>query len=226
MTSIVVYVGNNEDYQIQEQEGLTYDYEDKDPQQWLQTDFPARVIYEKLLPEVVAAESPHTPYHPGSPWSGGRPTSDPTIGDLHQWTVWHGTQAKYQLYGQRSGRFNTEFGLEALPHLDTIKYYCRDDTLLYPQSRLLDFHNKAADHERKIAIYVAENFRWRTDIRGFIHLTQMVQAEAVWRDLPFYLLDNSIVSRSLSGEADLSDPFPYLVLCSTSSYYVRAPGAC
>jgi beta-mannosidase len=45
--SVVIYAGNNEDYQVQEQYGLTYDYEDKDPESWLRTDFPARYIYEK-----------------------------------------------------------------------------------------------------------------------------------------------------------------------------------
>jgi len=46
--SIIIYAGNNEDYQIQEQFELTYDYEDKDPENWLKTDFPARYIYEKV----------------------------------------------------------------------------------------------------------------------------------------------------------------------------------
>lgn len=46
--SVVIYAGNNEDYQVQEQCGLTYDYEDKNPNNWLKTDFPARYIYEKV----------------------------------------------------------------------------------------------------------------------------------------------------------------------------------
>lgn len=46
--SMVIYAGNNEDYQVQESFGLTYDYEDKDPQSWLKTNFPARYIYEKV----------------------------------------------------------------------------------------------------------------------------------------------------------------------------------
>lgn len=83
--SIVIWVGNNEDYQVQESEGLTYNYEDKDPESWLKTDFPARYIYEKLLPEVVAEHSPSTFYHPGSPWGDGKKSSDPTVGDMHQW---------------------------------------------------------------------------------------------------------------------------------------------
>jgi hypothetical protein len=44
----VIYAGNNEDYQVQESYGLTYNYEDKDPQSWLKTNFPARYIYEKV----------------------------------------------------------------------------------------------------------------------------------------------------------------------------------
>ena len=46
--SIVIYAGNNEDYQVQEQFGLTYDYEDKNPENWLKSNFPARYIYEKV----------------------------------------------------------------------------------------------------------------------------------------------------------------------------------
>lgn len=83
--SIVIYAGNNEDYQVQESEGLTYNFEDKDPENWLKTNFPARYIYEKLLPEVVAEHSPGTFYHPGSPWGDGKISSDPTVGDMHQW---------------------------------------------------------------------------------------------------------------------------------------------
>jgi beta-mannosidase len=83
--SIVIWVGNNEDYQVQEQQGLTYNYADKDPESWLKTDFPARYIYEHLLPKAVQKIIPSAYYHPGSPWGDGKITSDPTVGDMHQW---------------------------------------------------------------------------------------------------------------------------------------------
>jgi beta-mannosidase len=178
-TSIVILAGNNEDYQMQEQYGLTYNYEDKNPENWLKTDFPARYIYEKLLPDAVQKFAPSISYHPGSPWGDGRPTSDPTVGDLHQWNVWHGTQEKYQIFDHLGGRFNSEFGMEAFPHLDTIKTFVEDESELYPQSHTLDFHNKADGHERRIATYLVENLRTRTDLEGFIHLTQIVQGEAL-----------------------------------------------
>ncbi len=45
---IVIFAGNNEDYQVQETFKLTYDYQDRDPESWKKTDFPARYIYEKV----------------------------------------------------------------------------------------------------------------------------------------------------------------------------------
>ncbi|OKL62158.1 Beta-mannosidase B [Talaromyces atroroseus] len=177
--SIVLYAGNNEDYQVQEQAGLTYNFDDKDPQQWLQTDFPARYIYENLLPAVVKEYSPHVFYHPGSPWGDGKITSDPTVGDLHQWNVWHGSQEKYQIFGTIGGRFNSEFGMEAFPHLKTIEYFVEDKKDLFPQSRVIDFHNKADGHERRLATYLVENLRTATDLETYIYLTQVVQEETM-----------------------------------------------
>jgi hypothetical protein len=79
--------------------------------------------------------------------------------------VWHGTQEKYQVYGKLGGRFNSEFGMEAFPHLETIKYFVTDTAELYPQSRMLDFHNKADGHERRIGTYLVENFRTKTGLK-------------------------------------------------------------
>lgn len=177
--SLVIFAGNNEDYQVQESAKLTYDYADKNEDNWLKSDFPARYIYESLLPKVVDAEAPSIPYHPGSPWGDGKISSDPTVGDMHQWNVWHGTQEKYQIFDSLGGRFNSEFGMEAFPHLATIKSFVEDPKDLYPQSHVLDFHNKADGHERRIATYLVENVRTATDLEAYIHLTQLIQCEAL-----------------------------------------------
>ncbi|KAL4784913.1 glycoside hydrolase superfamily [Aspergillus varians] len=178
--SIVIYVGNNEDYQVQEQVGLSYDYEgSKNPEDWLKSDFSARYIYEKLLPEVVAEFSPSIFYHPGSPWGDGKPTTDPTVGDIHQWNVWHGTQEKYQIFDSLGGRFNSEFGMVAFPHMSTIESFIENDADKHPQSHVMDFHNKADGHERRLATYLVENVRTAPDLETHIYLTQVVQAETM-----------------------------------------------
>ncbi|RFU33526.1 hypothetical protein B7463_g2820, partial [Scytalidium lignicola] len=180
--SIVIWAGNNEDYQYQEQAKLTYDFENKDAESWLKTDFPARYIYEKVLVDVCKELVPDTYYHYGSPW-GGKDTTDPTVGDLHQWNVWHGSQEKYQNFDKLVGRFVSEFGMEAFPNIKTIDGYLpkgKDDPDRYPQSSTVDFHNKADGHERRIALYLVENFRYAPDpIEQFIYSTQLMQAECL-----------------------------------------------
>lgn len=181
--SIVIWAGNNEDYQYQESEGLTYDYANKNAQSWLKTDFPARYIYEKILADVCAELIPGTYYHYGSPWGGGVDTHDPTVGDIHQWNVWHGTQEKYQDFDKLVGRFVSEFGMEAFPHVRTIDAFLpegRDDADRYAQSSTVDFHNKAAGHERRLALYLVENIRYGPDpLEEFVYSTQLMQAECL-----------------------------------------------
>jgi len=91
--SIVLFAGNNEDYQVAEAAGLQWNPEDKNAEHWLHTNFPARYIYEKILPEVVRVHSGGIEYHPGSPWGGTKPTRDPTVGDIHQWNGTPGPQS-------------------------------------------------------------------------------------------------------------------------------------
>ncbi|GFP60057.1 beta-mannosidase B [Trichoderma asperellum] len=180
--SIVIYAGNNEDYQYQESEGLTYDPEDKDPQSWLKTDFPARYIYEHLLVQVCKDLVPETYYHYGSPW-GGKSSGDPTVGDIHQWNVWHGTQEKYQNFDKLSGRFVSEFGMQGFPSVKTIDAYLpkgKDDPDRHPQSDIVDFHNKADGHERRIALYLAENIAFTTSpLEQYVYSTQLMQGECL-----------------------------------------------
>lgn len=198
--SIVIWAGNNEDYQYQESENLEYDPKDTDPSSWLKSTFPARYIYEKILPDVTKELIPGTYYHFGSPF-GGKDTRDPTVGDIHQWNgnvfetlaqrmtrltftaVWHGTQEKYQNFDKLAGRFVSEFGMEGFPNNKTIDSYLpegKNDADRYPQSSTVDFHNKADGHERRIALYLVENMQYKFEpFEQFIYCTQLMQAECL-----------------------------------------------
>ncbi|KAG6023820.1 Beta-mannosidase B [Claviceps citrina] len=179
---IVIWAGNNEDYQYAESEKLNYDPKDRNSDNWLKTDFPARYIYERVLPDVCRDLVPGTYYHPGSPW-GGTNSSDATVGDIHQWNVWHGSQEKYQNFDKLVGRFVSEFGMEAFPSIKTIDAYLlkgEDDSERFAQSSTVDFHNKAAGHERRLALYLAENIRYAPDpLEHYVYCTQLVQAECI-----------------------------------------------
>ena len=80
------------DYQVAESLKLELDYSDE-KSDFRKTNFPARYIYERLLPSVVERLC-DIHYHRSSPYSGfGKVTTDKTYGDLHQcewpgaWTV-------------------------------------------------------------------------------------------------------------------------------------------
>jgi beta-mannosidase len=53
--------------------------------------------------------------------------------------------------------------------MQTIQHFVEVPSKLYPQSRTLDFHNKADGHERRIATYLVENFRATTDLAVSAH---------------------------------------------------------
>lgn len=86
---------------------------------------------------------------------------------------------KYQEADSLGGRFVSEFGMVAYPHLSTTRRMTTDPSQLYPGSMALDFHNKAIGHERRMMSYVVDNFRPRHDLAAYTHLSQVVQAETM-----------------------------------------------
>jgi len=179
--SIVLFAGNNEDYQYCEAESLDYDPHNHDPESWLRSTFPARYIYEKILAEATSSLVPDTYYHFGSPY-GGKTSADSTVGDIHQWNIWHGTQEPYQRFPSLSGRFVTEFGMQGLPSTEIIDSFLPDkeDPDRYALSSTIDFHNKADGHTRRVAMYMNENIRYSFEpLETYVYHTQLMQAECV-----------------------------------------------
>ncbi|KAJ1565702.1 hypothetical protein HK096_011578 [Nowakowskiella sp. JEL0078] len=172
--SIVIWTGNNEDYAVAESTGLsmqsTFDA------------FPNRKIYEDVLQNTIKRLCPDVDYQPGSPY-GGKATDDATIGDVHQWNVWHGSQKPYQQYCDLGARFVSEFGMQGHPHLATVaKYFgSNSDDEKYPQSYTMDHHNKASGGDRRIGIYIVENIKTDLcDLTEFVYASQIMQAEALF----------------------------------------------
>ncbi|KAH9483065.1 Beta-mannosidase B [Psilocybe cubensis] len=148
--SIVIF-----DYQIAESLNLELDYSDE-TSDFRKTNFPARYIYERVLPSVVGEYS-NIHYHRASPYSGqGKPTTDRTLGDLHQWNVWHGTQEPWHNWDILAGRFVSEFGMQGYPDIRTVDYWLGGDkSERYPQSRTNNNHNKADGFERRLEVRVS-----------------------------------------------------------------------
>ncbi|KAI6119373.1 glycoside hydrolase family 2 protein [Pisolithus croceorrhizus] len=161
--SVVILAGNNEDYQLAESLNLV--------------ELPARHIYESMLPSIVSKFC-DIHYHRGSPYSApGVPTTDPTsfVGN-----VWHGSQQPWQNWDILAGRFVSEFGMQGYPNVRTVDYWLDGRTdERFPQSRLNNQHNKAAGFERRLELYLVENFRHAFAMDSYVYYTQIMQAEAL-----------------------------------------------
>ncbi|EIW82049.1 glycoside hydrolase family 2 protein [Coniophora puteana RWD-64-598 SS2] len=176
--SLVIFAGNNEDYQIAESLNIV-DYADE-TSDFRVTKFPARHIYERTLPEIVGRLS-DVFYHRSSPYSApGVKTTDKTLGDLHQWNVWHGTQEPWHNWDILAGRFVSEFGMEGFPDIRTVDYWLAGNkSERYPQSRTNNSHNKADGFERRLELYLVENFKHAFDMESYVYYTQVMQAETL-----------------------------------------------
>ena len=167
---IALWCGNNEDYSIASDRFQP----NQTPEE--NTAFPARVIYERLLPAVCAQADGTRFYWPGSPY-GGAWSDDPTVGDTHVWSVWHQDMRPYQDYPQLAGRFVSEFGMAAFPALATIHEFAAGETA--PDSAVIQFHQKAESGQRRMTHYMRENFGVPEDLPHFSYISQLNQAEAL-----------------------------------------------
>jgi beta-mannosidase len=138
-----------------------------------------RKLFFDTIPKVIQKLSPSIPYWPSSPW-GGKDANDRTIGDIHQWDVWHNLGLHYQQYPQLGGRFISEYGMHGLPDIRTVKYYCPNPKEQYPNSRIMDTHNKSGGAEQKMPKYLGANFRIDyTNLEQTIYCSQLMQCEAL-----------------------------------------------
>jgi len=170
---MALWCGNNEDYQLAYSLGL-YDWQappDAD------SAFPARVIYELLLPAVVSTLDGSTPYVAGSPF-GGPDANSAVTGDRHVWGIWHGDMAPYQEYPAHAGRFVSEFGMAALPARATIESFTRPEERT-PRHPTLAFHHKASGGDERLEHYMAANTGIPAELETYIYASQVVQAEAM-----------------------------------------------
>lgn len=193
--SIVLWCGNNEDYIIPVLRQIEFDGEEKDPQKILRSTFPARYFYEHMLPAICQRLDPGTPYWPGSPY-GGSMANSPLIGDIHQWHVWHLEMAPYQEFPSLSGRFVSEFGMQALPCLDTVREFFPPghNNLVegtdMSEDEFVRWHNKMDGGSERIAHYGKSNINFQTTtLAAYIYSSQLIQSETLstayrsWRRL-------------------------------------------
>lgn len=136
-------------------------------------------MYEYLIPEVLLTEDPDTFYWPASPSSGGGfdDPNDPTRGDVHYWSVWHG-QLPFAEYRKHQFRYLSEFGFESLPCLSTVKTFSQpEDWNLF--SYVMEKHQRCARGSMLTMAYLQQTYLYPTDFETTLYASQLLQADAI-----------------------------------------------
>jgi beta-mannosidase len=79
-------------------------------------------FFHRELPALIARLDGERPYHPSSPSNGWGRDIAYREGDVHQWAVWWGMKP-FRQYGQKIGRFVSEFGFQGFPTRRCMKEY-------------------------------------------------------------------------------------------------------
>ena len=138
------------------------------------------IMYEQLIPEVLAEYDPQTFYWPASPSSGGafdEPNS-PDRGDVHYWAVWHGNKP-FSEYRKYFFRYASEFGFQSFPSKKTIETFTDDPKDMNIFSYVMEKHQRNYGANGKIMNYLQQTYLYPTDFDNLIYASQLLQADAI-----------------------------------------------
>jgi beta-mannosidase len=136
-------------------------------------------FFYQTLPEWVAETDGVTPYWPGSPSSGQKGLKPNALerGDTHLWQVWHG-MLPIEAFRSYPTRFCSEFGMESLPSLRTVRSFT-DDPGVDIFSPVMLAHQKSGGGNQKMLFYILAKYRNPGTFEDFIYLSQLIQSETV-----------------------------------------------
>ncbi len=136
-----------------------------------------RRIFHGVLPEVVAACDPATPYWPSSPWTPVEYSQDANherAGDTHFWEVWH-ARAPVKAYEKLTTRFCSEFGMQSYASAELAETFCPPNALNV-FSFVMESHQKNGGGNATMLHYMAQRFRYVDGYANLAYLSQLNQA--------------------------------------------------
>ncbi|MEP6898123.1 MAG: glycoside hydrolase family 2 protein [Rhodanobacter sp.] len=179
--SIVLWCGNNE---------VQTSWESWDDRKKFATDIgPAerarveggmKTLFGETLRDVVQRYSPDVPYWASSPSTDFEgPSNVPGDGDMHVWDVWSGS-APIENYLQTTPRFQSEYGLQSMPVMSTIRAFAAAGDMS-ADSPVMRAHQKfdGGNGNQRLLLYIRKYYGEPKDFESFVYLSQVMQAEGI-----------------------------------------------
>ena len=142
--------------------------------------FYGKMIYDKILPDIVAELDPDRDYINSTPFGDEKNPNDPACGTIHNWEVWSFLKPTddYIKNKNETPRFVTEFGLQSLPCKKTLEKFVPAEKMQIATAEI-EKHNYQPNANERMNYYMAENFKVPEAIEKFVYLSQLTQARAV-----------------------------------------------
>ncbi|MBN1391901.1 MAG: hypothetical protein JW947_03760 [Sedimentisphaerales bacterium] len=140
--------------------------------------FHGKAIYHRLLPQLVAELDGDTEYIPTTPLGGKEEFETGRTLTMHNWGVWSGHQPVQQYLSEDIPRFVTEFGMQSLPRIETIRKFCTSEQLRIGSFQI-EKHNYQIDGSGRLYRYTGDLFGGAKTIEEFIYFSQVAQARGV-----------------------------------------------
>jgi len=135
-------------------------------------------LFHKLIPSWMREEDAATSYTRSSPSANDETIKPETrgFGDAHDWGVWF-TTGDYTQYAQSFSRFQSEYGYQSHPSLDSWEEFSLPEDR-NEQSAVMAQHQKHPRGNQKIRQFGEMFYRPATDFADLVYKSQLQQADA------------------------------------------------
>ena len=134
-------------------------------------------LFHRIIPTLIDSLDPTRPYWPSSPSLGWGRDSAYKKGDVHYWGVWWGKE-KVEKYREKVGRFVSEYGMQGMPDMKTIREFA-DTSDLDTASAVMKVHQKHPFGWENIKKYINDRFPAPKNFTDLVYISQLMQADAI-----------------------------------------------
>ena len=173
-SSIALWCGNNENNEAWHNWGWQADRTDEEKAEiWASYN----ALFNDILPEVVSNYHSEIDYWESSPSYGRGDARYLNQGDAHDWWIWHDEYPFEHLY-DAIPRFMSEFGFQAFPSYEAIKYINGNDSISV-SSKAFDTHQKHPRGYSIIKNYMERDYPVPEKDEDYVYMSQLVQAHGM-----------------------------------------------
>ena len=134
-------------------------------------------LFNGILPEVVNTYHSEIDYWESSPSYGRGNPKYKTEGDAHDWWIWH-DEYPFEHLEDNVPRFMSEFGFQAFPSYEAIKYINGNDSISISSSAF-DTHQKHPRGYSIIKNYMKRDYPVPDKDEDYVYMSQLVQAHGM-----------------------------------------------